>query len=521
VSARGTERDAPDAAKPGAGANSRTSVAGAGWHCPASEELDRSGAASAFSWLKPGPLIASRNDKLARRGWLGGDPTDDERRRWMAALGARDLRVDRTELERVSFVLAGDTGEGDTSQLVTVPLLNRLSEATDFMVIASDVIYPAGGAAEYAAKFYAPYAGYAKPIYAIPGNHDWYDGLTGFMFHLCRVEERPAAPQPRFPSRAWLRELLWHRAPRVDGATGARLRAALRDARPASGQPAPYFLIDTGPLQLVCIDTGIAGRIDRDQARWLRAVSAASDKPKILVTGKPLYANGARRRSPIEGEPDGCVDEIVRRREHNYVAAIGGDVHNYQRYPVDVGDGRTIQYLVSGGGGAFMHATHTIPKVELPGVDEDGFHCYPLRGDSLSFYSRAYERRIPLGGGNLAIEPAQAAAYMAERLGMEPTKPEARTVRVTERTRRAAERVFPLPGQRAGARGLLQPVFSEFFDWNDPPLFKHLLHVEASASELRIRCLAATGCAGREAGVVEDEVVAVPGADRTWTWSVV
>ena len=497
--------------------SSRSSVAGAGWNCPPSPEVPPTPGGVAFSWLNPKPLLQSRNDKLARAGLLGGDPTNDARRRWMEAIADRDLRVDRTDLAAVSFALVGDTGEGDASQLVTVPLLNRLSERTDFMVIASDVIYPAGGAAEYPGKFYMPYAAYRRPIYGVPGNHDWYDGLTGFMFHLCRVEEPPAAPRSRFPSRAWLRERLWHRARPLDPLEQAELRG-LRDARPASGQPGPYFLIDTGPLQLVCLDTGITDQIDRDQAAWLRRVSIASDKPKILVSGQPIYVDGSHRPGRIEGE-DGTVDAIVTDPACNYVAAIGGDIHNYQRYPVDVGGGRTIQYLVSGGGGAFMHATHTIPRVALDGVDEQDFRCYPLRGDSLSFYSQAYERKVPVLGAGLAIDPVQTAAYMAERLGVEPTKPEVRGVAVTARTRLAAERVFPLPGQRAGARGLLQPVFSQFFDSNDPPLFKHVLHVEASADELRIRCLAATGCAGGEAGVLEDEVVARPGGSGSWTWA--
>jgi hypothetical protein len=503
--------------------NSRTSVAGAGWYCPTSGELPSTPNGPVFSWLDPRPLLLSRNDRLARTQALGGDPTNDERRRWMATIADRagDLRVDRTDLERVSFVLAGDTGEGDLSQLVTVPLLNRLSVATDFMVIASDVVYPAGDVQDYVAKFYAPYAGYGKPIYAVPGNHDWYDGLTGFMFHLCRAETPPPAPATRFPSRAWLRERLWHRAARLDARRLAALRAH-RDARPASGQPGPYWLLDTGPLQLVGIDTGIAGTLDRDQGAWLKRVSAASPKPKLLVTGKPLYVNGRQRPGSIEGTQE-TVDEIVRAPQHNYLATVGGDVHNYQRYPVDVGGGRTIQHLVSGGGGAFMHATHTIPTVALDGVTEADFRCYPLRGDSLSFYSQAYERklgRLPLLGGQFAIDPLQAAAYMAERLRIEATKPDARGVVVTDATRLAAQNVFPLPGQRAGARGLLQPVFSEFFDSNDPPLFKQLLHVEATERSLRIRCLAATGCAGAEAGVVEDELTAAPGADGVWRWTV-
>jgi hypothetical protein len=313
-----------------------------------------------------------------------------------------------------------------------------------------------------------------------------------------------------------LRELLWHQPPKLDGATLAALRAR-RDARPASGQQAPYWLLETGPLQLVGIDTGITGEIDREQAAWLRRVSAASPKPKILVTGKPLYVDGRRHPGAIEGEPGRSVDDVVRDPAHNYIAAIGGDIHNYQRYPVDV-DGRTVQYLVSGGGGAFMHATHSIPKIALDGVSEDEFRCYPLRGDSLSFYSRLYERKWPFVH-DVEIDPVQAAAYMSERIGVVATKPDAQGVVVADRTRRAAEQIFPLPGQNK--RGLLQPVFSEYFDWNDPPLFKHVLQIEASAAEVSIRCLAVTGCAGREAGVLEDELVATPGTDGAWRWRVV
>lgn len=493
-------------------AGSRASVAGAGWSCPPSPELRTLRPRRPFSWIDPRPLLASRNDKLARAAWLGGDPTNDQRRAWMAALGETDPRIDRTDLGSVSFVLAGDTGEGDMSQYATVPLLERLSERTDFMVIASDVIYPAGGAASYEQCFYDVYRGYRKPIYAVPGNHDWYDGLTGFMFHLCGAETAPSGP----PGSA-LRRLLWRRPPRLDADELARLRA-LRAGRPAPGQPAPYWLLDTGPLQLVGIDTGITGGIDREQGAWLRRVSAASPKPKLLVTGKPIYVDGKHRPGEIEGDPAWTIDRVVCEPAHNYVAAIGGDIHNYQRYPVEVEPGRTIQYLVSGGGGAFMHATHAIPRIALDGVDEEAFRCYPLRGDSLSFYSRLYERRLPFVRG-VEIDPLQAAAYMSERIGVAPRKPDARGVEVAPRTRRAAERIFPLPGQHK--RGLLQSLFSEYFDWNEPPLFKHVLHVEASAAELRIRCLAATGCAGAEAGRLEDELVARPDAGGVWRWSVV
>ncbi len=66
---------------------------------------------------------------------------------------------------------------------------------------------------------------------------------------------------------------------------------------------------------------------------------------------------------------------------------IGGDIHNYQRYPVEVRD-RCIEYIVAGGGGAFMHATHRVDRVDLGGVEESEFRAFPLRSDSLWLYSR-------------------------------------------------------------------------------------------------------------------------------------
>jgi hypothetical protein len=88
------------------------------------------------------------------------------------------------------------------------------------------------------------------------------------------------------------------------------------------GQRSPYFAIDTGPQLVVGIDTGMGGPIDREQGEWLRRISRWVDKPKILLTGKPLYVDGKHHPYPIED--DGTVDEIVRASEHNYIAAIGG-----------------------------------------------------------------------------------------------------------------------------------------------------------------------------------------------------
>jgi len=508
--------------------NSRESLEGAGWRCQQrgtfedllqesreSVPLNLRVVDATFGWFKPKVLWQSRNDVIAR--YLS-DPVNDERRRWVCAQRERpDVRknfvIDRSNLDTFKFLVVGDPGEGDRSQFATVPLLHTVGKGTAFMVICSDVVYPAGDVNEYLHKFYLPYEGYRKPIYAIPGNHDWYDGLNGFMVHFCGSE-----PSERSVGSTRLVRRLWRQAVRLRPEVLEYCRRLRPELEPKLRQPGPYFAIDTARVRLIGIDTGITGEIDREQAEWLREVSSsAPEKAKILLTGKPIYVNGEYHPGKIENSRT-TVDQIVRERKHNYVAVIGGDIHNYQRYPVKVGD-RTVQYVVSGGGGAYMSATHTIPRVGLIGLDESEFRCYPLRGDSLSFYSKLYDRKYASGSGGYCIGPEQAAAYMAERLGITPTRESDRGVIVTERTSRVAEKVFPASGRRPSIRryffsrsgvhrGVLQHFyFSEFFDWDDPPMFKNFLQVEVSADKLQVACHAATGCREHEDRLrVEDSV---------------
>jgi len=494
--------------------SSRDSLAGAGWDCRPGDfqRLMSDRNRRPFSWLKPSTLWRSRNDVVAHRI---DDPTNDERRRWLAAMypdGTPDLVVDRTDVDELACLIVGDPGEGDASQYAVVPRLLAQGDV-QFMFICSDVIYPAGGANEYEEKFYRPYRDFPGPIYAIPGNHDWYDNLTGFMLHFCRRSEAPAGDAAhKVLSRPGLRKRLWRRPAAPDVDRVQRMRGLRSHPSQQSTLPGPYFVVDAGPLQLVAIDTGIRGDIDHDQGVWLKRISR-SEKPKILLTGKPLIADGTPHPGPIEG--GGTVDSMVRDPANRYLAAIGGDVHNYQRYPVKVCD-RIIQYIVSGGGGAFMHATHKIPRVSLPYCEEEDFRCYPLRGDSLSFYSKAYDRRLAGGRGRLYIPPAESAALMGEMLDIVPSKHETRATPITDRSRRAAARVFPLKG---GHRGLLQPIFSEFFDWNDPPLFKSFLRLDASRHEVRIKCIAASGCVGDGDRPPEDEIVATATED-SYAWAI-
>jgi hypothetical protein len=164
-----------------------------------------------------------------------------------------------------------------------------------------------------------------------------------------------------------------------------------------------------------------------------------------------------------------------------------------------------------------MHSTHQIPRVSLPGVREEAFRCYPLRGDSLSIYSKLYDKKLRLGRGRLYVPPDQAAAIMAERLGIEPSRESAKVVEVTAAARRAAEKILP---RRSRAHGPLHLPFSEFFDWNDPPLFKSFLRIDASPGRVRVRCVAATGCGEHEREPpVEDAFTAELADGEEWRWT--
>lgn len=505
-----TEQTPKDAA--GHTESSRDSLVGAGWLCkrPGNYLKLAPHDGRDFSWLSPETLWRSRNDVIAE---YVDDPTDGLRAAWVRRLTrkapaeGRDLVLDRhADLDSFRFVFFGDPGEGDASQYALVPLLTTHERDAEFAFISSDVIYPAGGVNEYPEKFCRPYRDFPAPVYAVPGNHNWYDGLHGFAVHFCGAD--PFEKPPRLGGgvlRGALRKLLWREPEEVDPAAVERCRELRPNPRQRLNQPAPYFVLKTGPVEMVGIDQGIRGTLDPEQGDWLRRVSRRSGKPKILVLGKPIYADGEYHPRPIKG--GGTVDGIVRDPLNNYMATVVGDKHNYQRYPVKLPDGRVIQHIVSGGGGAFTHATHKIPKVDLPGVTEEGFRCYPRRGDSLSYYSMLYDRRFGLGRGLFYVPPDEAAAIMARRLGIEATREGDRVVQVSERSRRAVRRVFPLPGQ---FRGPLHRIFSEFFDPNRPPLFKNYLRVEVSLHSLSISCVGVTGCAEHEQDPPIENRVEIP-----------
>lgn len=507
--------------------SSRTSREAAGWRCK--EKADPAGLyrpgrgcdRKQFSWIDPRPLWESRNDKIAR--WLG-DSTNEERKRWVEAQRRRGIDPrrpvdDYRDAETVSFFVLGDPGEGDDSQYHVLRPLHARKEDIRFTYVVSDVIYPAGDAYDYWDKYFWPYRDLPGPIFAIPGNHDWYDGLHGFMTQLCGAD--PDLRPPPHPSKSrWKRaflDLTW----REPSETLQADLDEMRKHRPErSGQPGPWFAIELNELLLVGLDTGIQVGIDDEQGEWLREISKLP-KDKILLTGKPLVVDARTKTCGIAGSRD-TVNAIVDDPDHRYIAVIGGDIHNFQRYPVQLADGRVIQHIVTGAAGAYTKATHKIPlaTIECCGCDEKDFRCYPRRGDSLAAYSILLDRKLPL---DLAIPPELAPALMSERFQkvVDPSRPVDRDRTVPDAMRARASRVFFF--SEASVLGPFNKNFSEFLDWNDPdpPLFKSFLRVDTRPGEIEIRCFAATGCEEHaDNPPLEDHIKGTRVGDGRWDWQV-
>jgi hypothetical protein len=92
-----------------------------------------------------------------------------------------------------------------------------------FMVIASDVIYHTGSIKNYEANFWLLFKRFDKPVYAIPGKHDWCDALEGFVATFFLPEaaavamRRPPSTTTWRPSSRASSRCAWSRRPGASG----------------------------------------------------------------------------------------------------------------------------------------------------------------------------------------------------------------------------------------------------------------------------------------------------------------
>ena len=176
----------------------------------------------------------------------------------------------------------------------------------------------------------------APVCYAIPGNHDWYDGLNNFIRHILH--------------REWL--------------GGWRLP-----------QNSSYFSLKLprGWWVLGC-DTSLTDDIDIEQYRYFAHIARTAMAPgdrAILLTHAPdwtllNHSSVLAGRDPLAGplDRDRHMGQLLHQLLHTDLAGklamrLAGDVHHYTRHsPCGNGLREGPQLVVSGGGGAFLHPTH-------------------------------------------------------------------------------------------------------------------------------------------------------------------
>ncbi len=365
---------------------------------------------------------------------------DSERERWIAARRAAgdleaspDLVIARSDVTRCAIIGSVGDIDGGRDALLKPFMAIENAKPSDVLVLLGNVTSSPADAGE---DVLPALDRLVKPILAVPGRHDWRDGLSGFMREFCGAQPLPPAP---FAASSYtpverLARWRWRRA--MDPRRRSRRPRTDSNNEPIPRQPGPYWAMDiAGGVRLVAIDTGVNGSLDREQGEWLLRISRGP-RAKVLLSGKAIWADAEYNPIPIDwgplGAPEGrdTVDDIVRDAGCGYVAAISGEVHSYQRLTVTLGghcngdstaSGRQLEYVVNGAG-ARVGATHTVgrvgttrhsaravePPASVRAPTEAAFRCYPTRGDSLALYAGSIGRKLVV-----ATRAAAATLFVA------------------------------------------------------------------------------------------------------------
>lgn len=253
--------------------------------------------------------------------------------------------------EDFSFIVIGDTGEGDASQHILRAQLLEVVHRPEvkFVVLSSDVIYPTGAMRDYELKFWLPFMGTTKPVYAIPGNHDWYDALDGFAATFFEPASARLAIRARVAADRGISSTT---EGRIEQLIGTATRLHREYGVPTQLQRAPFFQFQTRDFALFAVDTGVARRLDPLQLDWFKAaLVSAAGKTKMAILGHPLYSGGHGQDE--EGSEFAALHALLR--EHNVAIVMAGDTHDLENYvePAVGSTGPTLHF-VNGGGGAYL-----------------------------------------------------------------------------------------------------------------------------------------------------------------------
>jgi hypothetical protein len=271
-----------------------------------------------------------------------------------------------------SFVVIGDPGEGDASQHVLRDQILAVVGREDvrFIVVSSDVVYPIGAMKDYEMKFWLPFKGSSKPIYAIPGNHDWYDALEAFAATFMTPEAARRSMRARIEVD---RRLTSTTDGKIEELIGQAARLRREYGVPTGFQRAPFFQVQTSDFALLAVDTGVIRRVDPVQRAWLEgALAAARGKFTMAILGHPLYAGG---RYVAAGDDEFLALHRLLR-DHGVAIVMAGDTHDLEFYVErgTDGDHEGTYHVVNGGGGAYLSFGTALAWPSTPATADWAFH---------------------------------------------------------------------------------------------------------------------------------------------------
>ena len=268
----------------------------------------------------------------------------------------------------VASLLAGDLEGVDGAD-------GEVLRRGSILVMGGDEVYPSGDVRSYEHRttgVYAtalPAAEDPRPVvYAVPGNHDWYDGLTAFLRTFGQsasiggweTRQRRSYFALRLPHRWWLFGL----------------------------------------------DIQLNTYIDRPQLEYFReaATRMADGDRLILCTAKPTWYVQDRAKSAGMVHLTHFLKYTLAGRDVSVPLALTGDTHHYARYESTDGDRR--QNLITAGiGGAFLASTEPLRddidvsrRLADPDASRHDYRPYRLRK---CWPSRERSRTLAGGGWRL------------------------------------------------------------------------------------------------------------------------
>jgi hypothetical protein len=195
------------------------------------------------------------------------------------------------------------------------------------IILGGDEVYPTANRLEYQRRFFHPYdcafdsAGTSRPdMFAIPGNHDWYDSLVSFTRYFIDKDD-------------------------IAGFCTPQLRSYF-----AIKLPHHWWLLAT--------DTQLGSYIDGPQLEYFGRIAAMIEPHDsvILCNAEPVWIYDHQYKTVDPNADDRTLDFFEREvlKDKSIRVFLAGDLHHYRRHAAE---DRT-QKITAGGGGAFLHPTH-------------------------------------------------------------------------------------------------------------------------------------------------------------------